>query len=146
MSQEMGKKIFNVQKPPKTYLGPICSGFRTFRHLKKWFWVLPQLNFGARGQESCQNGQFCIFLIFGLPELQITFFMVQICLDRSTWWGLVPFTGLKCTRGQIWSKQPVVMRHKNQLWTDGMCLWGPISKMTHQKILPKPVFFKGTLI
>ena len=64
MSQEMRKKNFNVQKPPKTYLRPICSGFRTFWHLKKWFWVLPQHNFGARGQESCQNGQFCKFLIF----------------------------------------------------------------------------------
>ena len=143
MSQEIGKKIFNVQNPPKTYLWPICSGFRTFWDLQKWFWVLPQLNFGAKGQESCQNGQFCIFLISGLPKLQITFFMVQMCLDGFIWRGLVHMKALKCRRGQIWSKQPVVMYLKNQVWMDGMCLWGPKSKNACQKFLSKPIFSKG---
>ena len=142
MSQEMGKNFFNAQKPPKTYLWPICSGFRTFWDLQKWFWVLPQPNFGARGQESCQNGQICIFLISGLPKLQITFFMVQMCLDGFIWRGLVHIKALKCRRGQIWSNMPIVLCQKKQLWREGRCLWGPISKMKCQKILPKPIFFK----
>ena len=81
MSQDIGKIFFNAQKTPKPHLGPICSGFRTFWHLKKWFWVSPQLNFGARGHESCQNGHFCKFLIFGFPELADSFFKVQMGLD-----------------------------------------------------------------
>ena len=78
----MGNFFFNVQKPPKTHPWPICSRSRTFWDLKKCFWVFLQLNFGVRGHQSCQNGLFCIILIFCFPELQITFFYGP---DGSGW-------------------------------------------------------------
>ena len=82
MSQDIRNKNFNAQKPPEPFLGPIYSGSRTFWDLKKCFWVFLQLNFGVRGHQCCQNGLFCIILIFCFPELQITFFYGP---DGSGW-------------------------------------------------------------
>ena len=82
MSQDIRNKNFNAPKPPEPFLGPIYSGSRTFWDLKKCFWVFLQLNFGVRGHQSCQNGLFCIILIFCFPELQITFFYGP---DGSGW-------------------------------------------------------------
>ena len=127
--------FINAQKPPKTHPWPICSEYRTFWYHKNVFGCF------SRAQ-SCQNQLFCTFLIFGFPGLQITFFMVQMGPDGFRWRGMVHFQSLKCRRGQIWSNMPIVLCQKNQLWREGRCLWGPISKMKCQKILPKPIFFK----